>query len=170
MTLLDAANYRPPSKTPRFIFLGVLAVLAIAFFVWRQVRFDPEEKTVETFLNAVVAGNLQQAYELWKPMPGYSFNDFQQDWGPNGYYGLTKSYRVESAYGPKNSDSVGVRILLSPVAPFPSSDPDLKNKTREVDIWVSRRTHALSYPPPAMSLLRSAWPSILRASASPFPA
>ena len=150
MTLLDAANYKPPSKTPRYIFLGALAVFAIAFLIWHQVRYDSEEKVVETFLNAVVAGNLQQAYQLWKPMPGYSFHDFQQDWGPGGYFGITKSYRIEDAYGPKNSSSVGVRVSLSSVAPFPKNDPDAKFKTRDVEIWVNAQTHALSFPPPAM--------------------
>ncbi|HEV2289027.1 MAG TPA: hypothetical protein VGR81_08755 [Candidatus Acidoferrales bacterium] len=150
MTLLDAANYKPPSKTPRYVFLGALAIFAIAFLIWRGVRYDSEEKAVETFLNAVVAGNLQQAYELWKPMPGYSFHDFQQDWGPGGFYGVTKSYRMDGAYGPKNSTSISVRILLSPVAPFPKDDSDAKFKTHEVEIWVNAQTHALSFPPPVM--------------------
>ncbi|HLJ41595.1 MAG TPA: hypothetical protein VKT50_08915, partial [Candidatus Acidoferrales bacterium] len=64
MSLLEA-NQAPPSKTPRYVFLGVLVLLAIAIFVWRTVRYKAEEKTVETFFSALTAGNMQEAYQLW---------------------------------------------------------------------------------------------------------
>jgi hypothetical protein len=147
VTLLDAANQRPESKTPRYVALGVLAVLLVAFFVWRAVRFHPEEKLVESFLDAVVSGNMQHAYQLWQPTSSYSFKDFQDDWGANGYYGPVKSYEIKSGDSPKQSRDVSVTVLLSPYSPFPTSDPAKASKTKQLSIWVDPRTHSLSFPP-----------------------
>ncbi|HEV2617117.1 MAG TPA: hypothetical protein VGU63_10965 [Candidatus Acidoferrales bacterium] len=170
MSLLEA-NQAPPSQTPRYVFIGVLVLLLIGLFVWRAVRYKAEEKSVETFFNALTAGNMQQAYQLWKAMPSYSFQDFQQDWGANGYYGPVKSFQIDSTYAPKKSSSVAVRVLISPYQPFPKSDPAQQNKTKEVIIWVDRNTQSLSFPPPSMSqLIRAVPPSALRASVSRFPA
>ncbi|MGH9711614.1 MAG: hypothetical protein ACRD37_13825, partial [Candidatus Acidiferrales bacterium] len=92
MSLLEA-NQAPPSKTPRYVFLGVIVLMMIALLVWRTVRYEAEEKSVEAFFSALTTGNMQQAYQLWKAMPSYSFQDFQQDWGSNGYYGPVKSFQ-----------------------------------------------------------------------------
>ncbi|HVB08715.1 MAG TPA: hypothetical protein VNF00_07170 [Candidatus Acidoferrales bacterium] len=170
MTLLEA-NQPPPSKTPRYVFLGVVVLLAIALFVWHTVRYKAEEKTVDTFFTALSAGNMQQAYQLWKAMPSYSFQDFQQDWGPDGYYGPVKSFQIDSAFAPKKSNSIAVRVLISPYQPFPKNDPAQQNKTKEIIIWVDRNTQSLSFPPPAMSrLIRATPPPALPGSASRFPA
>ena len=171
MTLLEA-NQPPPSKTPRYVFLGVVVLLAIVLFVWRTVRYKAEEKTVDTFFTALAAGNMQQAYQLWKAMPSYSFQDFQQDWGPNGYYGPVKSFEVESATAPRKSDTdVAVTVLISPYQPFPKNDPVQRNKTKEITIWVNRKTQSLSTGPPPMSLLiRATPPPALPWSALRFPA
>lgn len=151
MSLLDAANQAPPSKVPRYVVLGALVVLIVGFFIWRSVRFKAEEQTVEDFLNAVVAGNLQQAYQLWQPTASYSLKDFEDDWGPNGYYGPVKSYKIDSAFEPRRSTSdVAVRVLISPYQPFPKSDTIEQNKTKSVTIWVNRNTHSLSTGPPEM--------------------
>ncbi|HVA16904.1 MAG TPA: hypothetical protein VMV59_04225 [Candidatus Dormibacteraeota bacterium] len=170
MSLLEA-NQAPPSKTSRYVFMGVLVLLLIGLFVWRAVRYEAEEKTVETFFNALTAGNMQQAYQLWKAMPSYSFQDFEQDWGPSGYYGPVKSFQIDSAFAPKKSTSVAVRVLISPYEPFPKNDPAQQNKTKEIIIWVDRNTQSLSFPPPAMSqMIRAMPPPVLRELASRSPA
>lgn len=151
MTLLDAANQAPPSKAPRYIVSALLVVLLVGFFVWRAVRFKTEEQTVETFLNAVAAGNFQQAYQLWQPTSSYTLKDFEDDWGPDGYYGPVKSFKLDSSFAPRRSNSdVAVRVLLSPYQPFPKGDTVEQNKTKSVTIWVNRTTHSLSTGPPEM--------------------
>ena len=151
MSLLDAANQPPPPKWPRYVLLGVLIVFLVGFFVWRGVRFKAEEQTVENFLNAVVAGNMPQAYQLWQPTASYTLKDFEDDWGPNGYYGPVKSFQLDSAYAPRKSSSdVAVRVLISPYQPFPKNDTIEQNKTKTVTIWVNRKTHSLSTGPPGM--------------------
>lgn len=151
MSLLDASEYKPPSKIPRVIALGVVALLVIAFFVWRAVRYRAEEGTVRTFLTAVRDGNLEQAYHIWQPSESYSFKDFNDDWGPKGYYGPVKSFEIESSSAPKNSNVVAVTFLLSPYAPFPKNDPAEQNKTKTVTLWVEQHTQRISFPPPSMN-------------------
>ncbi|MGB6482281.1 MAG: hypothetical protein WBE86_02205 [Candidatus Acidiferrales bacterium] len=148
MSLLEASQPEP-SKKPLYIIVGVLVVFLIGIFIWWSVRFDTEEKTATAFFSAVAAGNMQQAYTLWKPSESYSFEDFQNAWGPSGYLGPVKSFEIESATAPRRSDSsVAVTALISPYQPFPKSDSAEGNKTKTVVIWVNRTTHSLSFPPP----------------------
>jgi hypothetical protein len=154
LTLLDAANQPPPSKAPRYIIIAILAVAAIyllTIFISHEILLRHEEQVVESFLNAVVSGDLQHAYQIWQPTESYSLKDFEDDWGPNGYYGPIKSYRVMSAFEPRRSSSdVAVRVLVSPYQSFPANDSPEQSKTKEVVIWVNRNTHSLSLGPPAM--------------------
>lgn len=151
MSLLDASDQAPPSRVPRYVILAVVVILLILFFVWRVVRFKAEEQTVTTFLTAVAAGNMQQAYQLWQPTSSYTLKDFEDDWGPGGYYGPVKSFEIDSSFEPRKSSSdVAVRVLLSPFASFPKSDTIEQNKTKSVTIWVNRNTHSLSTGPPGM--------------------
>lgn len=151
MSLLDASDQAPPSRVPRYVILAVVVILLILFFVWRVVRFKAEEQTVTTFLTAVAAGNMQQAYQLWQPTSSYTLKDFEDDWGPGGYYGPVKSFEIDSSFEPRKSSSdVAVRVLLSPFASFPKNDTIEQNKTKSVTIWVNRNTHSLSTGPPGM--------------------
>jgi hypothetical protein len=148
VSLLDA-NQPEPSKKPYYIILGVLVVFLIALFILWQIRFKSEEKTVTEFFTAVAAGNLQQAYNIWQPSESYSFKDFQNAWGPSGYYGPVRSFEIESASAPRKSDSsVTVTVLVSPYQPFPQKDTAEANKTKEIVVWVNRASHSLSFPPP----------------------
>lgn len=151
MSLLDASDQAPPSRVPRYVILAVVVILLILFFVWRAVRFKAEEQTVTTFLTAVAAGNMQQAYQLWQPTSSYTLKDFEDDWGPGGYYGPVKSFEIDSSFEPRKSSSdIAVRVLLSPFASFPKNDTIEQNKTKSVTIWVNRNTHSLSTGPPGM--------------------
>lgn len=148
MSLLDA-NQPEPSKTPRYIILGVMIVFLAVFLSWRAVRYDAEEKVATDFFSSLAAGDLQKAYTLWKPTADYSFKDFQDDWGPSGFYGPIKSFKIESAAAPRKSDtSVAVRVLVSPYTPFPKYDDTRETKTKSIVIWVNRANHSLSLPPP----------------------
>src|SRR2546429_3746672 len=48
----------------------------------------------ERFFDALAAGNINLAYQLWNPGPSYTMKDFVADWGPEGYYGPVKSYEI----------------------------------------------------------------------------
>ncbi|HEX4643906.1 MAG TPA: hypothetical protein VH161_10575, partial [Candidatus Acidoferrales bacterium] len=97
-----------------------------------------------------VAGNSQQAYQIWHPHPNFSFQDFQSFWGPNGYYSPIKSYRIESAeVPPKGGTGVVVMVELSEYDKFPKEDEKIKAaRLREVQLWVERSDQSMSFPPP----------------------
>ncbi len=149
MGLLDSGPEEPKSKLRRYIITGVALAVLVALGLWYVLRFTTEKHTVTRFMDAVVAGNLQLAYQTWHPHPSYSYRDFLSDWGPDGYYGPIKSYRIESAQQPRHGGSgVIITVEISPFAPFPSSDDLAKSRrTREVRIWVERSDQSLSFPP-----------------------
>ena len=100
-------------------------------------------------MNAVIAGNLEQAYQIWKPSQSYSFNDFVEDWGANGYYGPVKSFHIENRPEHRPGGSgVAIKIELSPYQPFPADDDQVKrSKTKEVTLWVEFKDQSITFPP-----------------------
>jgi len=147
MTLLDA-----PAETPhksRAIPFTIAAVVLLAIVgLWLTFRYYPEKKAAERFFNAVAAGDTNTAYRLWKPSPSYEMKDFLADWGPNGYYGPVKSYRIKRARSPRGSDEVAITVEVSPFAPMPdSSDAEKSRKTRTVEVWIAPNDKSFSFPP-----------------------
>jgi hypothetical protein len=146
--LLDATAEPPHSKLLRYSVTTVVFAGLVVFGVWWLLRYHTEKQTVKNFLDTVVAGQTEEAYRIWKPSPSYSFKDFLDDWGPTGYYGPIRSYRIESAERPKNGTGVVVLAMVSPFQPFPASDDDVKqSKTKEVRLWVEFSDQSLSFPP-----------------------
>lgn len=148
MSLLEP----PPElqKRPRALAFTVAASIVIAIIaVWFWLRFYPEKKAAENFFNAVVAGDMNRAYQLWQPGPSYKMQDFVADWGPTGYYGPVKSYEIMKAKSPNGtSTSVEVRVAISPFSPMPgANDPEKSQKTKVVSVWVDTKDKSLSFPP-----------------------
>jgi hypothetical protein len=147
--LLDADQQKPPSKLPRYIISAAALAILVAIGLWFTFRYEPEKRVVENFMNAVVAGNLQQAYVIWHPHPSYPYAEFVGDWGTDGYYGPVASYRLESAVAAdKDGSGIIVTVEVSPYSPYPDSSDPKSSRTKEVQIWVERSDHSLSYPPP----------------------
>jgi hypothetical protein len=151
--LFDSTEEHPPAKMMRYIITGVVFIVLVALFAAYQLRFHNEEKTVRHFMDTIAAGNMDEAYRIWKPTQTYSFKDFLEDWGPTGYYGPIKSYHVEhvermaAASGGEASGAVAT-IRVSPFQPFPDSHDEAKqNKTQEVRIWVQFKDQSLGFPP-----------------------
>jgi len=120
-------------------------VLVVLFFTF---RYYPEKKATQRFFDALVAGNTDHAYQLWKPSPSYTMKDFLADWGPQGYYGPVKSYSILRANSPLGANSVAVRVAISPFSPMPdASDVEKSRKTKVVSIWVLISDKSLSFPP-----------------------
>jgi len=151
MSLLE-----PPADTEKksraMIFTMTAAFIIAIIAVWFWLRFYPEKKAAEQFFNAVVAGDTNTAYQLWKPGPGssYKLKDFVADWGPTGYYGPVKSYSILKAKSPDGSStSVEVRVAISPFSPMPTAnnDPEKAQKTRVVNVWVDSKDKSFSFPP-----------------------
>lgn len=147
MSLLEP----PPEKTHKsrvMAITGVALVVALGVALWFMLRNYPEKKVAGQFFDALVAGDTDKAYALWKPTPSYRKNDFLADWGPGGYYGPVKSYKIMDATEPKKSDSVAVNVAISPYAPMPeASDAEKSRKTRVVTLWITPSDKSFSFPP-----------------------
>jgi hypothetical protein len=121
MTLLDAPRY--DARRARIIrnsilaTLGVLllgAILSWAFWDW------PEQHRVNHFFSLVEKGDLNDAYGYWNNDPqwrehsdrytGYTFAEFEKDWGPSGEYGVIRSHKVGLTATKGNGVIMGVDI------------------------------------------------------------
>jgi hypothetical protein len=149
--LFDSTEEHPPSKIRRYIITAVAALVLAFLFLWYwpgNLRFYKERRTVDHFMSAVVAGNLQEAYRIWKPSPSYEFKDFLEDWGPHGYYGPMKTYELESTDSIKNSSSAAVVVAVSPDQPFPGDNDQAKQtRTQRITLWVDPKDQSISFPP-----------------------
>ena len=148
MALFDELKENPGAKTRRRVILAVVAVIFVIAGLWWVLRYHTERVTILHFMNAVIAGNMQQGYQIWKPAASYSFKDFVDDWGPNGYYGPIKSFRVSKTEHLRGGSGVEIRVRLSPYQSFPEDDDMAKqNKTKEVTLWVQFNDQSISFPP-----------------------
>src|SRR5271155_5615603 len=137
MTTLLNVPAEKPDKSRAMIFT-VVALLSVAVLgLYFAVRYYPEKHATETFFNALVAGDTAKAYEIWKPGASYQMKDFLADWGPDGYYGPVKSFRIEKAEARRSASGVVITVSVSPFVPIPeSSDAARSQKTRVVNVWV----------------------------------
>jgi hypothetical protein len=147
MSLLEPVPDKSHKSQVMAFTIGAL-VLALALVLYFTFRYYPEKKAATQFFDALVAGDTDKAYELWKPTSSYKKTDFLADWGTSGYYGPVKSYKIMGAKAPDKSDSIAVNVALSPFSPLPkSSDAEKSQKTRVVTLWVSPSDKSLSFPP-----------------------
>ena len=148
MSLIDPPADKPDKSRAMAFTLAVLVVVAIVA-LWYTFRYYPEKKAAERFFDALVASDTAKAYQLWKPSPSYAMKDFLADWGPQGYYGPVKSYKIIRAKAPSSSNAVAVSVEVSPFSPMPDiSDTEKTRKTRVVEIWVIAADKSFSFPVP----------------------
>ena len=149
MSLFEVPAEKPAANPRLRIWIALAGVVALAAVAWLGFRFYPEKKAAGQFLDALVAGDMARAYQIWKPGESYTMQDFLADWGPKGYYGPVKSYRIAGASSPRGGSGVIVSVQVSPYAPFPTAEDGEKNRsTRTVSIWVEAKDKSFSFPPP----------------------
>lgn len=147
ISLLEPAVEKP-HKSRAMAFTVSALVFTLAVVLWFTFRYYPEKKAAASFFDALVAGDTNKAYELWKPSATYRMSDFTADWGPAGYYGPVKSYKIMSAKAPKRSDSIEVDVAISPFSPMPeASDGEKSRKTKVVPLWILPSDKSISFPP-----------------------
>jgi hypothetical protein len=152
VAIFDTSQEHPPDKVRRYIITTLVFIVLVVGFAWHLLRFHAEVRTTKHFLETVTSGNLEQAYHLWSPGPSYSYQDFLDDFGPNGYYGPVESYHIENAeeikQGPEQPSGTVVTVEVSPYAPFPSSHDVLKqSKTKEVRLQVEYKDQSIGFAP-----------------------
>src|SRR5258707_109728 len=130
MTLLEP-QVETSSRSRHLKFVaGALVVLA-AVVLYFAFRYYPEQRAAQRFFDALVAADTNTAYQLWKAKPSYRLQDFLTDWGPHGYYGPVKSYKIIKISTPEGAiNSVVVEIALSPFAPMPAATDAEKSRRR----------------------------------------
>ena len=147
ISLLEPAAEKPQKSRAMAITVTAL-LIALATVLWFTFRYYPEKKATANFFDALVAGDTSKAYSLWKPSGSYRLDDFTADWGPGGYYGPVKSYKIMSAKTPRQSTSIEVNVAISPFSPMPdASDAEKSSKTRVVTLWVLPSDKSFSFPP-----------------------
>jgi hypothetical protein len=147
MSLLEPPVDKP-QKSRVMLFTVAALAFTLAVVLWFTFRYYPEKKAAARFFDALVAGDTNKAYELWKPSETYRLSDFTADWGPGGYYGPVKSYKIMGAKAPKKSDSIEVDVAISPFSPMPdASDGEKSRKTKVVPLWILPSDKSISFPP-----------------------
>jgi len=148
MTLLEPQVETSGKSRPLKFVVGALVVLA-AVVLYFAFRYYPEQRVAQRFFNALVAGDTNTAYQLWKAAPSYRLQDFLTDWGPYGYYGPVKSYKIMKISRPEgSSNSVVVEIAVSPFSPMPdATDAEKSRRTRVVTVWMNTEDKSFSFPP-----------------------
>lgn len=148
MTLLEPPAETSNKKRALVITIGALVLIA-AVVLWYTFRFYPEQRAAQRFFDALVAGDINGAYKLWRAGPSYRIQDFNADWGPYGYYGPVKSYKIRRVHSPDGpSNNVVIEADVSPFSPMPDpSDVEKSRRTRSVTIWVNSNDKSLSFPP-----------------------
>jgi hypothetical protein len=147
MTLLDAPAEIPHKSRVMAFTVAAVAILAAAG-LWYTFRYYPEKRVAEHFFDALVAGDMAHAYQLWQPGPSYKMPDFLADWGPNGYYGPVKSYYIVRESSPRGASGVVVEVAVSSFAPMPDAqDGEKSRRTKFVSVWVEAKDKSFSFPP-----------------------
>ena len=148
MTLLEPPVETSNKSRPVKFVTGALVVLA-AVVLYFAFRYYPEQRAVQRFFDALVASDTNTAYQLWKAKPSYRMQDFLTDWGPYGYYGPVKSYKIMKISRPEGSmNSVVVEIAVSPFSPIPeATDAEKSRRTRVVTVWMNTDDKSFSFPP-----------------------
>jgi len=148
MTLLEPPIETSNKSRPLKFVAGALVILAAAVLYF-AFRYYPEQRAAQRFFNALVAGDSNTAYKLWKAAPSYRSQDFLTDWGPYGYYGPVKSYKIIKISTPEDSrNSVVVEIAVSPFSAMPeATDAEKSRRTRVVTVWMNTEEKSFSFPP-----------------------
>jgi len=146
MTLLDAEPYdpRPARRRRTKILAAIVVVIVLAVVAWMN-RYWSEERIVDKFFAALKNKDYETAYAIyfadpqWKEHPAkysrYPLNQFTQDWGPGGQWGVINNYKV---YGASGCSGGGSGIVVDVV---------VNNRAEHAQLWVEKSDKTLSLPP-----------------------
>ncbi|HET8668585.1 MAG TPA: hypothetical protein VFM10_11435 [Terriglobales bacterium] len=145
-TILTAPQYDPrrEKRKKQIIAAIILVVLGIAALGY-AFRNWPEERIVDKFFTALEHKDYKQAYGIWlhdpswqqhpQNYPNYPFNEFYQDWGPGGEWGIIRSFHIDGSANPKHASGVVVVVTVN---------ERVADKAR---IWVEKSDKTLTFSP-----------------------
>src|SRR3990172_2906923 len=113
------------------LLIGIPLALALLGYLYYEFKNLPEERAVSRFFTTLEQENYQEAYQLWQPSKYYTFENFQQDWGPDGEAGPIREFDITNSHARGSGVLVDIRL----------------NGQKEISLWVERSTKSLSFPP-----------------------
>jgi hypothetical protein len=146
MTLLDAREYDPAKERKKKVRIisAVIVVLVLGFLVWWN-RFLPAKHIADKFFSALQKQDFDTAYGIyfadrdWHQHPQnhaqYPLNEFRQDWGPGGEWGIIKSYSI---YGASNCPGGGSGVVV---------DVIVNDRAQHAQVYVDKSDKTISTPP-----------------------
>ncbi|MFQ5816562.1 MAG: hypothetical protein ACE5H2_01225 [Terriglobia bacterium] len=155
ISLLEPEPLPPPRRWLRRLVLALAVALVLGTVLYFTFRYYPEKRHVARFFDALVAEDYRQAYELWKPQPSFTYEQFLSIWGPNGDYGRIRSYELVEV---ESSRAVLLRLAveggsrqrtltLEGNASGIVVSVRLNNLDPPVRLWVEKKDKSLSFPP-----------------------
>ncbi|HVI08510.1 MAG TPA: hypothetical protein VND65_09480 [Candidatus Binatia bacterium] len=146
MTLLDAKEYHPEKerqRRTRAVYALVAALVLIALVWWN--RYWPQKHVADNFFASLERQDYEAAYGIyfadpsWRQHPQnhaqYPLNEFKQDWGPGGEWGLIKSYRI---FGESNCPGGGSGVVVDVV---------VNDRAQHAQVYVDKSDKTISTPP-----------------------
>ena len=115
----------------RYIISGIAFLLMLGAYLYYEFKNYPEELAVKHFFLALEQKEYQKAYQIWKPVSSYTFNDFSQDWGPSGIQETIREFHITGSTARGSGVVVRVRV----------------NGRDDLRIWVEKKDKSLSFPP-----------------------
>ena len=119
-------------KTP-LILAG--AAVGLGILIWFFANFR-EERAVQRCFEALQGGDLDAAYQIWGPTEQYTYKDFLQDWGEDGYYGRVRRFKIVESES--RGRGVIVRVQIT------TDDGRLR---RPIAFWVERKDRSIGFAP-----------------------
>jgi hypothetical protein len=150
MGLMDAQEYdpRPAQRRWRLIVIAAVAVVVL-FGTWYFFRYWPEEHVMNKFFQAIEQKDFETAYAMWQAdpawkqhqekYPDYTFNQFHQDWGPQGEYGVITSHQIDCTTELPAKDfqtASGVIVVVK-----------INNRAETKPLWVEKKSKSITFSP-----------------------
>ncbi|HEY8056050.1 MAG TPA: hypothetical protein VIE13_09080 [Terriglobales bacterium] len=137
MTLLDAPAF-DAKRARRNRVLGIIVAVVVVVAIV-GVLYWPRyvaRRTVDSFFDAVVAKNFQQAYFIWQANPKmYSMDAFMRDWGPSSEWGIINTYHIDDLGPPPGGHASGLVAIVT-----------INHiQSRQARVWIQNGTHELSF-------------------------
>jgi hypothetical protein len=150
MGLMDAKEYDPRPAQRRWRLIGLaLVVVLVAFFLWWNFRYWPEEQVINKFFTAIEHKDFETAYGIynsdpdWKQHPQkynqYPLPQFVLDWGPSSEYGAITSHRIDCATQPKKKgfqSPSGVIVVVT-----------VNQRSESTSLWVEKKAKTITISP-----------------------